>query len=74
MGQMIELGAVAGRHEENDAELKTVTQAGVAPEEFMSTTIYPTEVRVGGEWLRVQNQRMDGVVVVEGKPAAARCT
>jgi len=74
MGQMIELGAVVGPKQENDAELKTVTQPGVAPDDFLSTTIYPTEVRVGGEWLRVQNQRMDGVVVVEGKPPAARCT
>jgi len=74
MGQMIELGAVVGPREENDAELKTVNLAGVAPEDFLSTTIYPTEVRVSGEWLRVQNQRMDGVVVVEGKPPQARCT
>ncbi len=74
MGQMIELGAVVGPQEENDAELKAVTQPGVAPEDFLSTTIYPTEVRVGGEWLRVQDQRMDGVVVVEKKPPAARCT
>ena len=74
MRQMIELGAVVGREQENDAELKPVTQAGVAPEDFLSTTIYPTEVRVGGEWLRVQEQRMDGVVVVEKKPPLARCT
>jgi lysine-ketoglutarate reductase/saccharopine dehydrogenase-like protein (TIGR00300 family) len=74
MGQMIELGAVVGPQQENDAELKAVTQPGVAPEDFLSTTIYPTEVRVGGEWLRVQDQRMDGVVVVEKKPLAARCT
>jgi lysine-ketoglutarate reductase/saccharopine dehydrogenase-like protein (TIGR00300 family) len=40
----------------------------------MATTIYPTEVRVGGKWLRVQDQRMDGVIVVEEKPKRARCT
>jgi lysine-ketoglutarate reductase/saccharopine dehydrogenase-like protein (TIGR00300 family) len=74
MGQMIELGAVVGKQAENDAELKAVTQAGVAPEDFLSTTIYPTEVRVGGEWLRVQDQRMDGVIVVDKKPPSARCT
>ena len=74
MGHMIELGAVAGPRKESDAELKTVTQAGVAPEDFMATTIYPTEVRVGGKWLRVQEQRMDGVIVVDEKQKTARCT
>ncbi len=53
VGQMIELGAVVGPEEESDAEFKPVTQAGVAPEEFMATTIYPTEVRVRGQWWRV---------------------
>jgi len=74
MGQMIELGAVAGAHKENDAELKPVTQAGVAPDDFLATTIYPTEVRVAGHWLRVQDQRMDGVIVVDEKQKLARCT
>ncbi len=74
MGQMIELGAVVGPKKENDAELKPVTQAGVAPDEFLSTTIYPTEVRVGGKWLRVQDQRMDGIVVADEKQKTARCT
>lgn len=74
MGQMIELGAVVGPSEQIDAELKPVTQAGVAPEDFFATTIYPTEVRVGGHWWRVQDQRMDGVIVVDLKEKAARCT
>jgi arginine dihydrolase len=74
VGQMIELGAVVGPREEKDAELKPVAQAGVAPEDFLATTIYPTEVRVGGEWLRVSGQRMDGVVVVGEDQKAARCT
>src|SRR5579884_2206253 len=74
MGQMIELGAVTAPKEENDAELKAVTQAGVAPEDFLATTIYPTEVRVGRKWLRVQDQRMDGVIVVDEKQKSARCT
>jgi lysine-ketoglutarate reductase/saccharopine dehydrogenase-like protein (TIGR00300 family) len=72
--QMIELGAVVGPSEENDAELNEVTQPGVAPEDFMATTIYPTEVRVGGEWWRVHDQRMDGVIVVDKKQKSARCT
>jgi lysine-ketoglutarate reductase/saccharopine dehydrogenase-like protein (TIGR00300 family) len=73
MGGMIELGAVAGQQKENDAELKTVTHPGVAPEDFLATNIYPTEVRVAGRWLRVQDQRMDAVIVVEKNKKAARC-
>jgi lysine-ketoglutarate reductase/saccharopine dehydrogenase-like protein (TIGR00300 family) len=74
VGHMIELGAVAGARDDQDAELKAVTQPGVAPDDFMATTIYPTEVRVGGKWLRVQDQRMDGVIVVDEQQAVARCT
>ncbi len=72
--QMIGLGAVVDAHQEDDAELKPVTQAGVAPDDFLSTTIYPTEARVRGQWWRVQDQRMDGVVVVDEKQQTARCT
>jgi lysine-ketoglutarate reductase/saccharopine dehydrogenase-like protein (TIGR00300 family) len=71
--QMIELGAVVGPREEQDAELKTVTQPGVAPDEFLATTIYPTDVRIAGKWLRVQDQRMDGVIVVDETVASGRC-
>ena len=74
VGQMIEVGAVVGPREENDAELRVVSQAGVAPDEFFATTIYPTEIRVKGEWVRVQEQRMDGVVVVEEQTKTVRCT
>ena len=74
MGQMIELGAEVDRSEDNDAELRPVTQAGVAPDEFLATSIYPTEVRVAGKWLRVEDQRMDGVIVVVPEQHSARCT
>jgi N-dimethylarginine dimethylaminohydrolase len=74
VAQLIELGAVVGPSQEKDAELQEVPQPGVAPEDFMATTIYPTEVRLGGHWLRVQNQRMDGVIVVDAKQQTARCT
>lgn len=71
MAQLINLGAVALPDQEQDARLVTITQAGVAPDDFYSSTIYPTEVRVAGEWIRVQNQRMDGVVVVSPAASAA---
>ena len=73
VGQMIELGAVVGPRDQNDAQLKNVTQAGVAPDDFLATTIYPTEIRVRGEWLPVLDQRMDGVVVVDEQTKTARC-
>jgi arginine dihydrolase len=72
--QMIELGAVVDGRDEADAELKPAAQDGVAPDDFMATTIYPTEVRVAKQWLRVQDQRMDGVILVDAKKKAARCT
>ncbi|MEO0457635.1 MAG: TIGR00300 family protein [Cyanobacteria bacterium P01_A01_bin.114] len=64
MSQLIDLGALHLPDQVCDAQLKAAEQAGVAPHDFYSTTIYPTEVRVQGAWVRVQNQRMDGVVVV----------
>jgi lysine-ketoglutarate reductase/saccharopine dehydrogenase-like protein (TIGR00300 family) len=56
--------------------LESVLQPAVAPEEFYSTTIYPTEVRLDGQWIRVSGQRMDAVVVIEtddGGGRSARC-
>ena len=70
MAQLIDLGAVALPTEQQDARLVTITQAGVAPDDFYSSTIYPTEVRVQGQWVRVHNQRMDGVVVIADSPVA----
>ncbi|MBD2259588.1 TIGR00300 family protein [Pseudanabaena sp. FACHB-2040] len=65
MAQLIDLGAATLPEAVRDAVLTPISQAGVAPDDFYSTTIYPTEIRVGGEWVRVNNQRMDGVIVVE---------
>lgn len=75
VAQLINLGAMARPQEVCDAQLETVTQAGVAPDDFYVTTIYPTEVRVHCEWVPVQKQRMDGVIVVSETPAGpiAQC-
>ncbi|MEB3212215.1 MAG: TIGR00300 family protein [Leptolyngbyaceae bacterium] len=64
MNQLIDVGAVAIAHDVNDAILETAEKAGVAPDDFYVTTIYPTEVRVQGQWMRVQGQRMDGAITV----------
>lgn len=64
MTQLIDLGVSTLPQAEQDALLETVKQDGVAPDDFYVTTIYPTEVRVQGQWLRVQGQRMDGAIAL----------
>jgi lysine-ketoglutarate reductase/saccharopine dehydrogenase-like protein (TIGR00300 family) len=49
--------------ETQDAEFAAVDIEGTAPEGFYSTTNLATEVRVGGQWLPVQQQRMDATIV-----------
>jgi lysine-ketoglutarate reductase/saccharopine dehydrogenase-like protein (TIGR00300 family) len=75
MTQLIDLGAVAPPQEVCDAHLEPVVQNGVAPDDFYVTTIYPTEVRVAGEWIKVQEQRMDGAIAISKTPTGllARC-
>ncbi|MBD1912410.1 MULTISPECIES: TIGR00300 family protein [unclassified Leptolyngbya] len=68
VSQLIDVGAVAPPQEVCDNPLETVELDGVAPDDFYVTTIYPTEVRVKCEWVRVQNQRMDGAIVVSETP------
>lgn len=64
VSQLINLGAVNLPEDEQDAKLQPVLQNGVAPDDFYVTTIYPTEVRINGQWIRLQNQRMDGAIAV----------
>ena len=55
-----------------DAELRTVERDRCAPEDFYSTTNHRTFVRHEGEWIEVEKQRMDALVVVSGGRAACR--
>lgn len=64
LGRLIQLGARVAE-DEQDARLEPVTRQGVAPRDFYSTTIFPTDVRLEGQWIRAQQQRMDAVLVVE---------
>jgi len=64
ISQLIDIGAVSLEEDIQDAKLEPVHQSGVSPDDFYVTTIYPTEIRVNGEWIRVQNQRMDGAIAV----------
>lgn len=74
LGELMKMGANP-RDAEQDASLCEVDQPGVAPEGFYSTTIYPTDVHLAGQWVRVDQQRMDAVIVVDqhAAPSAARC-
>ncbi len=75
VSQLINLGAVNLPQDERDAQLQPVLQNGVAPDDFYVTTIYPTEVRVHGQWIRLQNQRMDGAIAIThtAEGPVARC-
>ncbi|PZV20287.1 MAG: TIGR00300 family protein, partial [Snowella sp.] len=68
MTELIDLGAVPPPQELCDINTAVVVQDGVAPDDFYVSTIYPTEVRVNCEWVRVENQRMDGAIKVNPDP------
>jgi lysine-ketoglutarate reductase/saccharopine dehydrogenase-like protein (TIGR00300 family) len=57
-----------------NARTALVTQPGVLPDDFCSTTNLPTEVRVNGEWLPVANIEMDVAIVVESDANSAHTT
>jgi len=50
----------------NDATVEPAPADQVVPTGFYSTTNHPTDVRIGGEWVTVENVEMDCAVVVEG--------
>jgi lysine-ketoglutarate reductase/saccharopine dehydrogenase-like protein (TIGR00300 family) len=74
MAQLIDLGAISAA-ETVPASLAAVTQAGVAADDFYATTIYPTEVLIVDQWIKVQGQRMDGAIAITQNTAGiiARC-
>ena len=58
--------------EERDALLREAEREGSVPDDFYSTTNLRTHVRVGGEWVEVERQRMDAVIVVDDRRASCR--
>jgi lysine-ketoglutarate reductase/saccharopine dehydrogenase-like protein (TIGR00300 family) len=46
---------------------------GAFPEHFYSTTSFRTQVRLGGEWVDVEDQEMDCGILIDPEGAAARC-
>ena len=67
---LLELGCAPV--DSGDAELRTVERDRCAPEDFYSTTNHRTQVRIAGEWIEAQNQRMDAMIAVEGGRAFCR--
>jgi lysine-ketoglutarate reductase/saccharopine dehydrogenase-like protein (TIGR00300 family) len=58
---------------QQDCELAAADRDGCFPEDFYSTTNLPTEVRVQGRWLAVDELEMDCGVVVDRGTMQARC-
>ncbi|MCB0322511.1 MAG: TIGR00300 family protein [Bdellovibrionales bacterium] len=71
LSQLLRLGAQLQGEKESEAQLAEVTKDGVAPDDFYVTTIFPTEVCIGSEWIRLDNQRMDAAVVVRAAEASS---
>jgi lysine-ketoglutarate reductase/saccharopine dehydrogenase-like protein (TIGR00300 family) len=67
--ELVALGCQTVREE--DALFRPADRDGCAPEDFYSTSNLRTSVRVNGEWIVVEDQRMDAVIVLEA--GRARC-
>lgn len=70
LNTLLELGCAPV--DSGDADLRPVASDRCAPEDFYSTTNHRTYVRVGQQWIEVENQRMDAMVVVENGRASCR--
>lgn len=55
----------AGLLHGNDVQTARVEQNGVLPDKFYSTTNLPTQVRLNGQWVDVEQIEMDVAVVVD---------
>lgn len=73
LSQLIDIGAVPPPDDVCDIITEIAPMDGVAPDDFYVTTIYPTEVRVNCKWVLVQNQRMDGAIIVDSVAETATC-
>jgi lysine-ketoglutarate reductase/saccharopine dehydrogenase-like protein (TIGR00300 family) len=56
----------------DDVSFKPAPADGVLPQDFYSTTHLPTQVRLGGHWVEVQNTEMDLIIVVSPAYSEAR--
>src|SRR5581483_10669601 len=66
--ELVTLGCRVSRIE--DAHLVPADRDRCAPEDFYSTTNHQTFVRLKGQWVAVEKQRMDAAIVVEPDASA----
>jgi lysine-ketoglutarate reductase/saccharopine dehydrogenase-like protein (TIGR00300 family) len=57
---------------EGNVLVKPAEKDRCVPDDFYSTTNHRTHVRLSGEWVEVDKQRMDAVIVVSGNRAECR--
>jgi lysine-ketoglutarate reductase/saccharopine dehydrogenase-like protein (TIGR00300 family) len=70
LSDLRQLGATDA--EERDAATEPVTQPGILPDAFYSTTNLPTWVRVDGRWIGVDYIEMDVAIVIDRAAGTAR--
>ena len=72
ISELIDIGAITSAETAGNAVTEICDLDGVAPSDFYVTNIYPTEVKINGQWVRVQKQRMDGAIVIKDNSAECR--
>jgi lysine-ketoglutarate reductase/saccharopine dehydrogenase-like protein (TIGR00300 family) len=70
LAQLLAIGCSPA--ETGDAALGLVERDRCAPEDFYSTSNHHTAVRINGDFIEVQNQRMDAMIVVKDSQASCR--
>ncbi len=70
LSQLLELGCSPA--DAGDALLRDVERDWCAPEDFYSTTNHRTLIRYTGQWVEVDNQRMDALIVLRDGRASCR--
>ena len=63
ISELQQLGAVLLHG--SDVQTAIVEQHGVLPSRFYSTTNLPTQVRLNGQWIKVENIEMDVAIVID---------
>jgi lysine-ketoglutarate reductase/saccharopine dehydrogenase-like protein (TIGR00300 family) len=71
MSELQQLGATLVNAE--DVRTAAVERDGVLPAQFYSTTNLPTQVRLHGQWINVENIEMDVVIVIDKASRRAYC-
>jgi len=56
-----------------DAAVEAAPAHGVFPDDFYASTNLPTEILLGGDWIKVANAEMDCGIVVDQKKKLVRC-